>query len=74
MSDYTTIRITKKLKQELDRLKVSARETYNQIIEDLVEDTYELSEQTKKELEEGLKDIKNGRVYTQEEIEKEFGV
>ena len=53
---------------------MSARETYNQIIEDLVEDTYELSEQTKKELEEALKDIKNGRVYTQEEIEKEFGV
>ncbi len=74
MSDYTTIRITKKLKQELDRLKVSSRETYNQIIEDLVEDTYELSEQTKKELEEALKDIKNGRVHTQEEIEKEFGI
>lgn len=74
MSDYTTIRITKKLKEDLNRLKISERDTYQQVIENLVEDTLELSEQAKKDIAEALDDIKNGRVYTQEEIEKEFGV
>ena len=74
MSNYTTIRITKKLKRDLDKLKVSKRDTYNQVIENLVEDTYELSDQAKKDLAEALDDIKNGRIVSHEQVKKELGL
>ena len=74
MSDFTTIQVSKKVKKELDKLKFSKRDTYNQVIEELIEDTLELSDQAKKDIKEALEDIKKGRVYTQEEIEKEFGI
>ena len=74
MSDYTTIRITKKLKKDLDNLKMSERDTYNQVIENLIEDMYELSDQAKKDLAEALEDVKNGRTVTHEQLKKELGL
>ena len=68
----TTIQISKELKQELDQRKISNRETYEEVIWDLVEDTLELSEQTKKDLKEAMEDVKAGRVYTMEEIKKRY--
>lgn len=70
----TTIQISQELKQELDKRKISTRETYEEIIWDLVEDTKELSEQAKKDLKEALKDIKSGKIYSLEEVEKELGI
>lgn len=34
----------------------------------------ELSEETKKDIKKSLKDIKAGRVYTLEQVEKEMGL
>lgn len=70
----TTIQVSQKLKQELDKRKLSKNETYEEIIWDLVEDTMELSEQTKKDLKEALEDVRAGRVYTLEEIKKRHGL
>ena len=74
MGEFTTIQITKKLKEKLDQLKVSKRDTYNQVIEDLVEDTFELSDKALKDLTEALEDVKHGRVVSHEEIKKELGI
>jgi predicted transcriptional regulator len=68
----TTIQISQDLKQELDKRKISNRETYEEVIWDLVEDTMELSEQTKKNIKESMEDVKAGRVYTMEEIKKRY--
>ncbi|MHA1453001.1 MAG: DUF7557 family protein [Promethearchaeota archaeon] len=74
MGEFTTIQIKKKLKKKLDQLKVSKRDTYNQVIEDLVEDTFELSEQAKNDLQEAVEDVKQGRVISHEDVKKELGI
>lgn len=70
----TTIQISEKLKKELARMKLSNRETYESIIWDLLEDTIELSEMTKKELEESREEIRAGKVSTLGQIKKELGI
>ena len=66
----TTIRIADKVKQRLDKLKLFERESYNEVIEVLLEDHLELNEEAKKEIIEARKRIAGGEFYTQEEVEK----
>jgi predicted transcriptional regulator len=68
------IQISQDLKKELDQRKFSKNDTYEEVIWDLVEDTMELSEETKKNIKEALEDVKAGRIYTLEEVKKEFGL
>ena len=70
----TTIQISEELKKELARRKLSNRETYESIIWDLLEDTIELNEMTKKELEESRKEIKAGKVSTLRQVKKELNI
>ena len=70
----TTIQISEELQQELTKKKMFERETYEEVIWDLLEDTMELSEETKRNIAEAEKDIKEGRVYTHEQIKKELGL
>ena len=51
-------------------MKIYERESYNDIIELLIEDTKELNEKTKKEIAEARKKIKKGNFYTEEEAKK----
>ena len=51
----TTIQISDNVKTILDRMKMMKRETYNEIIERMIEDDLELNERTKKELEKRRK-------------------
>jgi predicted CopG family antitoxin len=44
----TTIQISEELQKELINMKLFDKETYEEVIWNLVEDTQELSEQTKK--------------------------
>ncbi|MFH0978344.1 MAG: antitoxin VapB family protein [Candidatus Woesearchaeota archaeon] len=66
----TTIQVSDRVKQTLDRMKLYERESYNDVIENLIEDHLELNEDTKKQIEEARKRIKSGKFVTQEEIER----
>jgi len=70
----TTIQISEELKKELSSKKLSDRETYESIIWGLLEDTMELNEEVKKELEESRKEIKSGKVYNLGQIKKELKI
>ena len=70
----TTIQISDNVKTMLDRMKIMERETYNDVIEVLIEDNLELSAETKENLEIARKQIKEGKFFTQEQIEKELGL
>ena len=65
----TTIRISNTVKKHLDKMKLYERETYNDLIELLIEDNLELSEETKRELEEAKKS-KNW--VSHEDVKKKF--
>lgn len=70
----TTIQISKDLQEELSKRKIFDRETYEEVIWDIMEDTMELSEQTKKEILIARKEYQEGKVITLEEIEKELKI
>lgn len=67
----TTIQISEKLQDKLTEKKMFTKETYEEIIWNLIEDTTELSEETKKELQEARAEIKKGRFHTLSQIKKE---
>lgn len=70
----TTIQVSNKLVDTLRTRKMYDKESYEDIIWDLLEDTMELSEETKKHIGQARKDIKAGRVYTHEQVKKELGL
>jgi predicted CopG family antitoxin len=67
----TTIKISKDVKSYLDKIKIFERETYNDVIEALIEDNLELNEKTKKEIEEAKKSRK---WVSHEEVKKRLGL
>ena len=68
----TTIQISDDLQKELSKKKLYDRETYEEILWNLIEDTMELSEQTKKDIEQSRKEIIEGKTVSLEEIKKKF--
>lgn len=70
----TTIRISSLVKSKLDKMKIIEKESYNDVIEVLLEDNLEINEKTKKEIDEARKRVNNGEFYTQEEVEKRLGL
>lgn len=73
----TTIQISNELKDILTARKLHERETFEEVIFDLIEDSMELSEETKKSIEKIQKDIKkNGykNFVSFEKIKKEVGL
>ena len=68
----TSIQISEKLQDELLKKKIFDRETYEEIIWDLIEDTQEINEETKKEIEEARAEIKSGKVHRWGDIKKEL--
>jgi predicted transcriptional regulator len=50
------------------------KESYEAVIWDLLEDTMELSKETKKHIKLAEEDIKAGRVYAHEKVKKELGL
>ncbi len=69
----TTIQVTEQVKDTLDTIRVFEKETYNEVIEWLLEDYTELSEETKKSIEEAEEQIKAGKCKTHAEVGKELG-
>ncbi len=70
----TSIQISKELQKELIKRKISDKETYEDVIWDLVEDSLELGEETKKEIALARTEIKEGRFHSLAEVKKELGL
>lgn len=70
----TSIQVSKELLQALKKRKMYDKESYEDIIWDLMEDTMELSEETKRDIKRAEEDIKAGRVKTLEQVKKELGL
>lgn len=70
----TTIQISKRLQKELLKRKFFDKETYEEVIWDMIEDNEELNAQTKKELAESRAEIKAGKIHTIGKVKKELGL
>ena len=67
----TTIKVSNEIKKYLDKMKIFERETYNNVIEVLIEDNLELNEKTKRELREREK---NPKFISHEEVGRKLGL
>ena len=71
----TTIQISRELLNKLRLMKMHSKESYEDIIWELLEDRMELSKETKKSLAEYEKNVKKGKVKfkTLDQVKKELG-
>ncbi len=70
----TTIQVSEKLQKELAKRKMYDKETYEEVIWDLVEDAMELDEETKKEIGQARQEIREGKYHTMDEVKKDLGL
>ena len=70
----STIQIKEETKKTLQSMKLHQRETYEEVIERMIEDLSELNEETRKEIEEARKEIESGNYVTHEQMKKDLGL
>ncbi len=66
----TTIQISEKLKERLSDMRFSDNETYEDVIWNLLEDTMELSKETKNRIKESKEDVNKGKIYSISKVKK----
>jgi len=69
----TTIQINEDIRSILNQMKLFERDTYNDVLERLIEDVRGINEETKKEIEDAIKEIESGKYVTHEKLAKEMG-
>jgi len=75
--EQSTIKLSKKLKNDLKKQMNHPRETYETVIARLLKITQEddvLNQTVIKNIEDGVADIKAGRLYTSEQVKKKLGL
>ena len=70
----TTIQISEHLLKELKNRKLYEKESYEELIWNMLEDSKEIGKETKRELALSRKRIKEGKIYSFESIKKEMGM
>ncbi len=70
----TTMQVSENLISTLKQRKLYVKEGYEEVILDLIEDTMDISEETRKEIAQARAEIKSGKVYTHEQIKKHLGL
>jgi len=70
----TTIQVSNFIQNQMIKRKLFDRETYEEVIWDLIEDTRELNDQTKRDIEKARDEIKAGKVHTLAQVRKELGL
>ena len=76
MPAITTVRMRTDTKALLDDLKLNPRETYDDVVRRLANAAYDDEPMTAEEIdvmEEGIADIREGRVRSLDEVMKELG-
>lgn len=70
----TSIQVSKTLLAKLKQMKLHEKESYEDLIWDLVEDRAELSEETKKSIARAEEDIRKGRIHKWADVKKELDI
>ncbi len=61
------------MKKKIQALKLHPRETYEEVLERILEDLRELSAQTKREIEKARREVEEGKFRTHEDVKREMG-
>ena len=68
----TSIQVSKELLEKLKLMKIHNKESYEDLIWDLIEDRLEFSDETKKNIEESRKQIVEGKTIPLDEIKRKY--
>jgi hypothetical protein len=74
MAMATTIQISNNLLEALKSRKMYDDESYETVIWDLMEDTMELSEETKRHIEQSRKELAAGKTLPLSQVKKNLGL
>ena len=55
-------------------MKLHSRETFEEVIERLIEDLRELNDETKREIEEARREIEAGKFVTHKQLKKDLDI
>lgn len=66
----TSIQLSKELLEKLKMMKIHDKESYENIIWDLIEDRMEFSRETKENIAKSEKEIREGKTVPLEQIKK----
>jgi len=69
----TTIQLSIEMKNKLQDMKIHPRETYEEVLERLLEDLQELNSETKGDIKRALHEIEEGRFRTHKQLKTEMG-
>ncbi len=69
----TTIQVSQELRKTLESMKLHPRETYEEVLESILEDLRELSEKTRNEIGQAIKEVRAGKYRTHEQLKDELG-
>ncbi len=72
--DTTMVQLRKKTVHRLQKLKRYTRQSYDEVINTLIDNPDDLSVDDIEAIKKGVADIKAGRFYTQEQVAKELGI
>jgi predicted transcriptional regulator len=70
----TTIQISEELKKRLNERKISDKDTYEEVIWDMFEDTMELSAETRRHIARSRAEIAAGKVVPFKDVMKKAGI
>ena len=68
----TTVQVSNELLHELKQRKLYDKESYEEVILDLLEDSRELSEETKRQIAHAEKEIKEGKTVSLADVKKKL--
>ena len=74
MSTTTTVQIERSLKARLDKMKLHSRESYNDVLERILEDLEDISPAALRRYDEISKQVKAGKYKTHEQVKRELGL
>jgi predicted CopG family antitoxin len=70
----STIQLSTEIKRTLESMKIHPRETFNDVLERLVEDVRELDAETLAEVEKARAEIRAGKYVTQDQVRQALGL
>ena len=70
----TTMQVSNELLNKLQMMKIHVKESYEDIIWDLLEDRMDFSDETKANIAQSEKEYREGKTITLEEVKKELGI
>jgi predicted transcriptional regulator len=73
MMATSTIQLTAELKEELAAMKLHPRESYQEVLERVLEDLRALDEKTRRELRRAEAEIRRGRSVKHEQLGAQLG-